>query len=163
MARFLGVWLFLQSIKRWEEVKSGIGIPILFGFLGGAGLLFIYFLVMIWGTGSLEEALDQLLRLKYWISALVLGFSLQVGLYSYLKKCHQSGGLESGVTATNGAASTVAMIACCAHHLTDLLPIIGLTVLATVLSRYQEWFLSLGILSNLFGILYMSYQIRKAK
>ncbi|MDP3954954.1 MAG: hypothetical protein Q8Q15_01145 [bacterium] len=134
-----------------------------FGFLAGAGLIGVYLLVMIWGTGSTGEALDQLLRLKYWVSALVLGFSLQVGLYSYLRQCAKSLKLEGGVAATSATTSTVAMIACCAHHLTDLLPIFGLTVLATVLSRYQEWFLSLGILSNLFGILYMSYQIRKAK
>lgn len=138
-------------------------MPLLFGALSGTGLVGIYFLVMIWGTGSLEGAFEQLAHFKYWITALVLGLGMQVALYTYLRQCHKPVGLESGVTATSGVTSTVAMIACCAHHLTDLLPIIGLTVLATVLSRYQEWLLAVGVFSNLAGIAFTAYQIRKTK
>ncbi len=53
------------------------------------------------------------------------------------------------------------MVACCAHHLTEVLPILGLAGLSLFLTRYQIWFLGVGIASNFFGIIYLLYQIKK--
>ena len=44
------------------------------------------------------------------------------------------------------------MIACCAHHLSDVLPIIGLSAAALFLDRFQTLFIVVGVLSNLIGI-----------
>ncbi|HLD62444.1 MAG TPA: hypothetical protein VI875_01095, partial [Candidatus Norongarragalinales archaeon] len=59
--------------------------------------------------------------------------------------------------------STGAMVACCAHHFTDVLPFLGLAALATVLARYQELFLLVGVLSNAVGIIMMLGVFKKMR
>ncbi len=92
--------------------------PILFGFLAGIGLLSLYFLVMGLGSGSWSYTVSELSKLRYWVAALVVGFGIQVGLFSYVKICSKMGKAGGGTTATasSAAASTTAIIACCAHH-----------------------------------------------
>jgi len=51
------------------------------------------------------------------------------------------------------------MAACCAHHLVDLLPILGLSAAALFLSEYQEQLLIFGILANVIGIAMMLWFI----
>ena len=51
--------------------------------------------------------------------------------------------------------STTAMVACCLHHVTDVLPILGLSAAATYLTRYQRPFMLLGLGMNILGILVM--------
>lgn len=125
---------------------------IIYGALGSLGLLGFYFLVMGLGSGSLDFAVSELVRLRYWVGALVVGFGTQVGLYGYLRGLKKADGQGKRVMAGSGTASAVAMVACCAHHLTDVLPLIGLSLAATFLASYQEWFLAAGIVSNLFGV-----------
>lgn len=133
------------------------------GFLAGATLLSVYFLVMGFASGSWSYTVGQLVSLRYWIGALVLGFSIQVGLFSYLRNCHKATKLVNGSTVAGVTTSSVAMLACCAHHVTDVLPLIGLSVFSLMLVKYQVWFLSLGILSNLAGISLMMRQIWRMK
>jgi hypothetical protein len=67
---------------------------------------------------------------------------------------------KKGITATGGI-STTAMAACCVHHLSDVLPIIGLTGAALFFSDYQKIFLLLGVLSNAVGITLMLHIIQR--
>jgi hypothetical protein len=53
------------------------------------------------------------------------------------------------------------MVACCAHHLTDVLPLIGLAGAAVFLTAYQSIFLLLGLLSNVVGIVYLLGVLRR--
>ncbi|MDP3948171.1 MAG: hypothetical protein Q8P87_00500 [bacterium] len=133
------------------------------GFLAGVALLAVYFLVMGFASGSWDYTVEQLSNLRYWIGALVLGFSIQVGLYSYLKNCHKETKLGQGAVAAGAGTSSLSMLACCAHHLTDVLPLLGLSAVSLVLVKYQIWFLSLGILSNLVGIFLMGRQVWRIK
>lgn len=136
---------------------------VLHGFLAGAALLAVYFLIMGLASGSWEYTVRQLVDLRYWIGALVLGFSIQVGLFSYLKNCHKETKLEQGTVVAGTSTSSVAMLACCAHHLTDVLPFLGLSAASLVLAKYQVWFLGLGVISNLIGILLMVRQAKRMK
>ena len=63
----------------------------------------------------------------------------------------------------SGATSGTAMIACCAHHLADVLPILGLSGASIFLTQYQKPFLALGLSINLFGIAYILYILQKQK
>lgn len=135
--------------------------PALYGFLSSILLLVIYFFVMVLAKNSLFSALEQLYNLKLWVTPLVITFGVQVGLFVYAKDCRKN--ISAKSTTISATTSNVAMLACCAHHLTDLLPILGLSVAATFLVRYQEWFLALGILSNTVGIWLMLRQIRILK
>jgi hypothetical protein len=47
------------------------------------------------------------------------------------------------------------MVACCAHHVTDVLPLVGLTAAATFLANWKIPFMIVGLLTNLIGIIVM--------
>jgi Na+/phosphate symporter len=56
---------------------------------------------------------------------------------------------------TSGGTSVTAMIACCFHHVTDVLPILGLSAAATFLTRYQRPFMLIGLGMNMIGVIVM--------
>jgi len=139
--------------------------PFLAGVAGGAFLLFVFFSLMLSRT-SWGVAASEFLRLWPWIIALIAGFSTQVYLYAFLKKSVlRSVALNAakGEVAVAGGISTAAMAACCAHHFTDILPFVGLTVAASFLFQYQELFLLTGVLSNALGIIMMLGVFKKMK
>jgi hypothetical protein len=107
-----------------------------------------------------QHALDQLRQDLPFVAALVAGFGLQVGLVTYLRALHARI-RRAGVTASAGA-SGVAMLACCAHHLTDVLPLLGLSAAAAFLGAYKTPLLWLSVTMNLAGLLYLTLQVRKA-
>ena len=55
----------------------------------------------------------------------------------------------------SGGAGVGSMAACCAHHVTDVLPLVGLAGAGLFLSTYQGLFLLLGVLSNAVGAVYL--------
>lgn len=129
------------------------------GLLASLSLVIFYFVVMLLFTGSPPIAISQIKDLWPWFTILVIGFGAQFGLFIYLKSLIKSA--SSVMTAANTGVSGFSMIACCAHHLTDVLPLFGLAGLSLFLTRYQVWLLGVGIASNLIGIIYISRQIRK--
>lgn len=135
--------------------------PIIIGAIGTAGLLIIYFGILTWAN-SLSHALEQFSQMWYWISILVVGFGIQLGLYSYIRfNIRKKVTGATAEVAAAGGISTGSMIACCAHHITDVLPIIGLSAAAVFLVKYQFPFILLGIFSNLVGITMMLNVIQK--
>ena len=127
----------------------------LWGLAAAGGLLVVYGAVLAFAN-SLEHALAEFVRLWYWMVPLVLGFSVQVGLFAYARTATGGQGMvHSRGVAASGSTSTLGMVACCAHHLTDVLPLIGLAGVAMVLAQYQDLFLLLGVLSNLVGLVYV--------
>ena len=137
-----------------EANKTDLVIkPIIFGILGGLSLLSIYFIILSLAN-SFSHAIEQFVDFWYWIILLVIGFGIQVGLYTFIRaslKAKQMASATAEVT-TAGGLSTGAMIACCAHHSTDVLPILGLSAAALFLSQFQTLFMVIGVLSNLIGI-----------
>jgi hypothetical protein len=131
------------------------------GFVAGACLLAVYVGVLALAN-SLDHALAEFQRLWFWMVPIVGGFALQVGLFAYVRSATRSDpvGHGHGVVAS-GSASTLSMVACCAHHLTDVLPLIGLAGAALVLASYQSLFLLLGVLSNTVGLVYVLGIIRR--
>jgi hypothetical protein len=135
---------------------------VLFGAVAGFALVGIY--VAILGlANSFDHVLEEVGRLWYWMLPLVLGFSAQVGLFAYARgaaRASHASAHARGVVAS-GSASTVSMVACCAHHLTDVLPVVGFAGAAAVLATYQSLFLLLGVLSNLVGLVYLLGMLRR--
>jgi hypothetical protein len=132
--------------------------PLIFGGLAALGLLAFYLgiitLAQGWGHATRQLADD-----RWFVSAIIAGFGTQVGLYTYLRGMHTHA-MAGGVAASTGA-STVAMLACCAHHLTDVFAIFGLSGAAIFLNAYKTPLLWLGIVMNLFGIAYLLWKIRQ--
>ena len=121
-------------------------------FIGSLSLFIIYFSILSIAN-SFKHAIDQFIQMWYWVSLLVIGFGIQVGLYSFIRNSMKQklAGAATEVAASGGI-STGSMIACCAHHLSDVLPIIGLSAAALFLDRFQTLFIVVGVLSNLIGI-----------
>ena len=100
--------------------------PVGTGLLGSVFLSGIYFGLVSW-AGSPQYALDLFWKERWIAIPLVLGFGIQVALYTILKK-HlfmpiQNTGASGVITGASGATSTMAMVACCAHHIADVLPV----------------------------------------
>lgn len=136
--------------------------PILYGILASGLLLGIYFFVLTFVSGW-NFAQDQFSSFWYFIISLAIGFGIQIGLYTYLKNLIQGmhgGGKVLGVT---GTTSTVAMISCCAHYLTNILPVLGTIGLVTFIAQYQTQFFWVGLAFNIAGIIYMIHKIQKVK
>lgn len=137
-------------------------ISILWGIGSGLALLLFYFLILTLAN-SFSHALSQFSQMWYWILILVVGFGIQVGLYSYIRAKTRNKKIKTakGEIAVSGSASTVSMIACCAHHLVDILPVLGLPIVFLFLAKYQISFIIFGIFSNIFGIIFMLEVIKK--
>jgi hypothetical protein len=126
-------------------------------------LLAIYFSA-ISILNSFDEAISQFSEIWYWIILLTVGFGIQVGLFFHIKVFNRAKtkGLGAEVTASGGV-STVSMIACCAHYLVGILPLLGLSAAALFLVKYQVSFLLVGIFTNILGIIVMLMKIQMQK
>lgn len=130
--------------------------PFGFGVLGMLGLMLFYVGVITLAQGW-SHARDQLVLDRWFLGAIMLGFGTQVGLYTYLRGLH--GHAAAGGLATSTGTSSVAMLACCAHHLADILPIIGVAGAAVLLNTYKTPLLWLSIGMNGIGIVYLLWKI----
>ncbi len=141
-------------------------LPIGFGLLGALFLTGVYFGIVSWAE-SPAHALDLFWQDRWIVIPLILGFGIQVALYTILKKGLflpvGSMGASGAMTGAGGATSTMAMVACCAHHVTDVLPILGLTAAATFLADYQQAFMLLGLGTTIFGIIVMLVILVRAR
>ena len=131
--------------------------PVLYGILASSALLGIYFSVLTLISGW-SFAQSQFASFWYFIVSLAVGFGIQIGLYSHLRGLvnGSGGGKMLGVT---GTTSTAAMISCCTHYLSNLLPILGVAGVVTFVAQYQTELFWVGILFNLGGIAYMMNRI----
>ena len=134
--------------------------PLLAGLGAVLGLLTIYLGIITLAQGW-GHAIQQLREDRWFIGAISAGFGTQMGLFVYLRGLHAQT-MARGVVASTGT-STVAMVACCAHHLADVLPILGLSGAAIFLNDYKLPLLWLGIVMNGAGIVYLLSQIRQQR
>ena len=120
----------------------------------------VFFGLLSW-AGTPQHALEVFQQERWLILALFLGFGLQVALFTILKKrlfipsSELKTSTSAAMTGVGGTTSTVAMVACCVHHVTDVLPILGLTAAATFLANYQSAFMLGALIMTYLGILVM--------
>ena len=124
-------------------------------------MLALYFLLVGLVSGR-EYALDQFTTYWYFLVSLAAGFGIQMGLYAYLKRLVADPSASKKVVAVSGTTSTAAMISCCAHYLTNILPVLGATGLVTIAAQYQVQFFWVGLAFNLAGIAYIVPKVMQA-
>ena len=130
----------------------------LYGTLASVGLLALYGIVMT-ALGGVNAAVSQFFALWYFMLPLAAGFGIQVGLYTKLKQAIRQKSHAS--LATSGTSAGVGMLACCAHHATDVLPFLGLSAATVWFARYQIPILMASLTINAVGILVMVRHVRK--
>lgn len=137
--------------------------PVVYGTIASLLLVMVYVSVLT-VFNSWDHAVGQFRSLWYFIIPLAAGFGVQVALYVHVKNAVAL--LGPGATAevaTTGSVSTGSMIACCAHHATDVLPLLGLAFLAPFLVAYQTSFMVLGLASTLVGISMLLVVVQRHK
>lgn len=120
------------------------------GILATIALLSFYFIIMTL-LGWWEAAILQFRALWYLMVPVAIGFGIQVGLYAKQSK---------KILATTGTTSSISMLACCAHHATDVLPLIGLSGLSFFLLQYQIPILTISLGINIIGIFVMLKHVK---
>lgn len=133
-------------------------LPLVGGLVAGVALVALY-LGIVTVAQSWSHATNQLAADRWWVGAIVAGFGVQVGLFVYLRQLHARA--VTGGVALSAGTSTAAMVACCAHHLSDVLPIIGVSGAAVFLNQYKTSFLILGVVMNAGSIAYLAWKVRQ--
>ena len=146
----MGKLIVKPDILKRSLLKGAIALSI---------LLSVYFVILTLVSGW-NFTWVQFTQFWYYIVTLALGFGVQFTLYSYLKDVVKNPSTGQ-VLATTGATSTAAMISCCAHYLTNVLPILGVTGIITFIGQYQVQFFWVGLFFNLLGILYIGNKVLK--
>lgn len=140
--------------------RKRILIPLGVGVLGAAFLTAIYFGIVSWAE-SPKHAIELFWQDRWIVFPIIVGFGIQAGLYTILKLRlfvpAGSTGPSGPMMGAGGTTSTVAMVACCAHHVTDVLPILGLTAAATFLAEYRLAFMAVGLGTTVLGIVIMLF------
>ena len=130
------------------------------GIVASLGMAIFYTAIMLI-TMPLSTAWLNFVSSWYLISGIVIGFGVQIGLWVNLK--HHASQHHHLMPGASGAMSGTAMVACCAHHLADVLPIIGLSGAAIFLGQYQQPLLVFSLAINVFGVAYMLHLQQRHK
>ncbi len=131
-----------------------------------ATLLVAFYLALVSLANEPRHAVDLLWGDRYFVAAIALGFGLEAGLYAYVRllRTTAAAARSSGaVVATGTGTSTVAMVACCAHHVVDVLPVVGLSGAAIFLSNYRTPIMLAGLAVNAAGIVVMLGVVRTTR
>src|SRR3990172_9801334 len=129
--------------------------PIAVGLLGGLALIGLYLAVVRIGSASWAHTVELFLTDWYLVAAVATGFSIQIGLFTHLRRLiRESGGVRSATAMAAGgtATSTTSMVACCLHHLAEVLPVIGLSGAAVFFTTYKVPIMLFGLATNALGI-----------
>jgi hypothetical protein len=139
-------------------MSKRVFLPLGAGLAGSTFLTGLYLALVSWAE-SFQHAVNYLWQDRWIVFPLILGFGVQVALYVILKMRLfmpvTSAGPSGVMTGASGATSTIAMAACCAHHVTDVLPVLGLTAAATFLAEYRTVFMLVGLGTTFVGIAVM--------
>ncbi|MBI5135153.1 hypothetical protein HZA86_02880 [Candidatus Uhrbacteria bacterium] len=141
--------------------KRIIPKSIVYGLVASAVLLVFYFFILTFVSGW-GFAWEQFGDYWYFIVSLAVGFGIQIGLYTYVKHVVHQGQGAGKVVAVSGTTSTAAMISCCTHYLVNIIPVLGVTGVASVVAHYQVQFFWVGLFYNLAGIAYIGRAAWKA-
>jgi hypothetical protein len=131
--------------------------------IAGAALLLGLYVAIISLAQGLEHAFEQLTADLLFVGLIAAGFGIQVALFGELRTVDRRHRAAAAVTAAGTGTSAAAMLACCAHHLVDLLPLVGLSAAAVFLNAYKTPLFLLGIGMNLIGIVVVGRQLRRAR
>lgn len=139
---------------------SHTGLAFLWGAVATLLILgFGYGIVAVFSGSTF--ALKQLHVYWYYNVPLAIGFGFQVGAYVYMRQTMKMASASS--LAVSGTTSGVAMAACCAHHVTDVLPLLGVAGVISGLGQYQRQFFWIALGFNLIGVAYAMSRLMTVK
>lgn len=124
-------------------------------------LVLLYLGVVTLAQGR-DHALDLLWNDRLFVGLIGAGFGVQIGLFAYVRLLQRALARESVAMAGAGTAtSSIAMVACCAHHLADVVPLVGLSGLAVFLVEIRTPLMLAGLATNALGVAVMLRELRR--
>ena len=148
-----------------RPLRAGLPITprsIVAGLIGSAALLALYLAIISLAQG-VEHAFEQLALDAPFVGLIAAGFGTQIGLFVELRAVDRRHRASAAVTVAGTGTSAAAMLACCAHHVVDLLPIVGLSAAAVFLNAYTTPLFLVGIGMNIIGIVVIARQLQRAR
>ena len=148
-----------------RPVRAGLPIAprsLVAGLIGSAALLALYLAIISLAQG-VEHAFEQFALDAPFVGLIAAGFGIQIGLFVELRAVDRRHRASAAVTAAGTGTSAAAMLACCAHHVVDLLPIVGLSAAAVFLNAYKTPLFLVGIGMNIIGIVVIVRQLQRAR
>jgi len=132
------------------------------GVFGAVALLLVYLGIITLAQG-LNHAIEQLIADVLFVGPIALGFGTQIALFVELRAVDRRHRASAAVMAAGTGTSAAAMLACCAHHLVDLLPLVGLSAAAVFLNAYKTPLFLVGIAMNVVGIVVIARRLDAAR
>ncbi len=115
--------------------------------------------------GSLEKGYQVFLTDGIFVYLIPVAVGIQMGLFRYHRNITAG---KIAVTEKMGIAgsgtSSMTMVACCLHHMSDLLPAVGFVIAtSSFLIQYKNAIIITGLLFNVAGSIYIARAIIKDK
>ena len=146
------------------DIKSLFKNPFIFG--ASVGILVVLFNISIasLAEGSFEKGYQVFLTNGIFVYLIPLAVSVQMGLFRYHRNLTSENKLcgSEKMGMAGSATSSLTMVACCLHHVSDLLPAVGFILAASsFLIQYKDAIITAGLLANLVGSAYIARAILK--
>jgi len=132
------------------------------GGLTAAGLLALYLGIISLAQG-VDHAVQQLTTDAVFVTVIAVGFGIQIALFTELRTLDRRHRGAVAASAAGTGTSTVAMLACCAHHLADILPLVGVSAAAVFLDAYRTPLFLIGVAVNGVGVIVVARQLQRAR
>jgi hypothetical protein len=130
--------------------------------LVASGVLAAFYATVVGGASqSLEHLTDQARADWYLLLPIVAGFGVQVALLVELRHRNRMHAQAMAASGVGAGASTAGMIACCAHHIADLVPFLGATGVAAFVTDWRVTFMVGGIGVNAVAIAIAARRLRR--
>ena len=115
----------------------------------GLASFYVVVLSVLGGPGHLGQQIGQD---AVWVVLLTVGFGLQASLMVELRRRHRLARQEGAAVGAAGGASALGMVACCAHHVAELAPLLGATGVAVALTAYRTPLMAVAVVITAIGI-----------
>ncbi len=136
------------------------------GIAAGILVIFINLLIGILAERSLAAGFQILIASGIFlvIVPFVVGVQAALLAYTHINRHRKRLSKADKAGVAGSTTSSLAMVACCLHHVADALPAIGvLLTAATFLTQFKDLFLVLGLIASVVGSSYLIRTILKEK
>ncbi|MCX9012578.1 MAG: hypothetical protein OIN66_15855 [Candidatus Methanoperedens sp.] len=144
--------------------KSLLKNPFIFGAIIGIFVILLNISIASLAEGSFGKGYQVFLTNGIFVYLIPLAVGVQMGLFRYHRNLTAEKKLcgSEKIGITGSVTSSLTMLACCLHHVSDLLPAVGF-ILATssFLIQYKDAIITIGLLANAAGSAYIARAILK--
>jgi hypothetical protein len=144
--------------------KSLLKNPFIFGAIIGISVILLNISIASLAEGSFGKGYQVFLTNGIFVYLIPLAVGIQMGLFRYHRNMTAEKKLfgSEKIGITGSVTSSLTMLACCLHHVSDLLPAVGF-ILATssFFIQYKDTIIIIGLLANVAGSAYIARAILK--